>query len=84
MHYITPCIALKRFRIVTHSYAALFSAFYISKSNENYTKALTVSERTLKIKVMSRFTIFKILLTSSVFGKQRVLEENDIALCFQN
>ena len=67
--------ALTRFRIVTHSYAALFSIkstlcetknIFYSQENQNKTKPISYSEGSSKIKVRSRWTVFEILLMTAV------------------
>ena len=92
MHYIIPVIAPERFRIVAHACAASFSIktrfydtnnIFMSTTRQNYTKPLNVSERTLEIKSMLRWTFLIILPTSGVMTKQRLLLENEIVQYFQ-
>ena len=73
-------MTLAHFRIVTHSYAALFSRktilceisniFYLViapwSSINFYTKLLIFSESSIKIKVRSRRTFFLIMITTAV------------------
>ena len=68
-------ISLKRFRIVTHGYAALFSiktlfvkltTFSTVQKTEYETKPNNDSESTSKIKLKSRLKVFEILLASAV------------------
>ena len=54
------------------------------RAEQNYTKAITVSERKLRIKAMLPWTFLLILLTLGVMAKQRLLHENQIGQCFQN
>ena len=50
--------------------------FFISRTKQIYAKTLTVSESAFKMKVMSPWTLFELLLTSAVICKQRLLHEN--------
>ena len=76
LYHIVAMIVLKRFRIVTHCWAALFcikTAFFVKLTTfstalktEYETKPNNDSESTSKIKVRSRWKVFEILLTSAV------------------
>ena len=69
-------VSAKRFNIVTHSYAALFSiktqvlvkltTFSSAKKTKKETKPMHDSESASKIKIRLRRTFFKILLMSAV------------------
>ena len=80
-------ISLKRFRIVTHGYAALFSiktlfvkltTFSTVQKTEYETKPNNDSESTSKIKLKSRLKVFEILLTSAVICILKILHGNEI------
>ena len=58
--------------------------FFISRAKQIYTKTFTIFQKTLKIKTMSRRTLFKVLLTSAVIYKQRIWLENEIVQYLQN
>ena len=58
--------------------------FFISRTKHIYTKPLTASKSILKIKLMSRWTLFENLFTSAVICKQRLLHENEIVQCIKN
>lgn len=45
--------------------------FYVSRTKHNYTKPLTASENTLKIKVILHWIFFEISLMSAVVYKQK-------------
>ena len=47
-------------------------------------KKLTVTGSAFKIKVMSAWTLFELLLTSAVVCKQRFSHENEIVQYLQN
>ena len=51
---------------------------FISRTKQIYTKTFTVSESAFKIKVMSPWKLFELLLTSGDICKQRLLHENEI------
>ena len=85
MYNIILAIALERFCIVTDTFAESFSiktSFYehknifLSRIRLNYTKLLTASERTLKIKLMFRWTFLLVLIMSGGMAKQK--HENHI------
>ena len=95
IYCIITVIELETFHIVKHTYAVLISIkthfyetnnhmLYLSKNKQSYIKQLTVSERTLNIETLLRWTFLLILLTSGVMARQRLLHENEIVLYFQN
>ena len=92
MYYIIGAITLQCFHIVMHCCAGSFSIkvhikltiFFISKTKQICAETLTVSESTFKLKAMSRWTLFEILLTSAVTCKQRFLHVNKILQILQN
>ena len=57
---------------------------FISKTKQIYTKILTFSKSTFKIKEMLDWILFGILLTSAVICKQKFLHENEIVQYLQN
>ena len=57
---------------------------FISKTKQIYTKILTFSKSTFKIKKMLAWILFGILLTSAVICKQKFLHENEIVQYLQN
>ena len=74
-YHIVAMIVLKRFRIVTHCYAASFSIktlfcktnnIFYTLETEYETKPNNDSESKSKIKVRSGRKVFEILLTSAV------------------
>ena len=58
--------------------------FFILGAEQIYAKTLTIFQKTLKIKAMSRWTLFKVLLTSAVIYKQKIWLENEIVQYLQN
>ena len=52
--------------------------FIILEYKTYFTKILAVAESSIKIKVRLHWTLFVILLTSTVICKQRLLHENEI------
>ena len=57
---------------------------FISKTKQIYTKILTFSKSTFKIKKMLAWILFGILFTSAVICKQKFLHENEIVQDLQN
>ena len=57
---------------------------FISKTKQIYTKALTLPERTFKIKTMLTWILFGILLMSAVICKQRFLHKNETVQYLQS
>ena len=60
------------------------TTFIISTLRDIYTKLLTFSKRSAKEKVISRWVILVILLTSAVICKQRLVHGNDTVKYFQH
>ena len=60
------------------------TTFFISRTKQIYAKTLTVSESEFKIKVMSPWPLFQLLLTSAVICKHRLLHESEIVQYLQN
>ena len=60
------------------------TTFFISRTERIDIKTINISESTFKIKEISTWTLFKILLTSAVICKQRLLHENEIVQYLQN
>ena len=60
------------------------ATFFISSTRRIFTKLLSVSESSTKIKVRSHRTLFVILLTSVVICKQIHLHGNEIVEYLQN
>ena len=54
------------------------TTIFVSRTKQNYAKTLTISESTFKMKVMSPWTLFEVLVSSAVIGKQRLLDENEV------
>ena len=84
---------MKYFGTVAHVQAASFlketiflelTTFSISTTRDIYTKLLTFSESSAKIKVRSGWTFFVILLMLAVICKQRLLRGNEILQSFRN
>ena len=93
MYHIKPVISLEPFRIVRHSYAVSLSTkvcldkinnIFNSKTKVIYLNPLIVYKSKLKIKVMSPWKFFLIMLTSAVICKQRRLHENEIEQLLHN
>ena len=57
---------------------------FIPRAKQIYAKPLTISEITFKIKAMSTWALFKILITSAVIFKQKFLHKNKIVQYLQN
>ena len=91
MHYIMYAITPECFHIFTHPYKASFSLKtgfckannIFSRTLQIYTKTLTVSESRGKIKTISRWIIFEILLTSAVICKQKLCAEKKLCNIFK-
>ena len=60
------------------------TTIFISITRDIYTKLLTFSENSVKMKVTSSWTLFVILLTSAVIFKQRFLHGREIMQYLQN
>ena len=60
------------------------TTIFISRSKQIYPKTLTVSESAFEMKVMSPWTLFKLLFTSAAICKQKRLHENKIVQYLQN
>ena len=82
IHKIAANNARARFRIVTHSNAALFSSKLVLRETSNIclasnikfaTKLIPYSESLPKINMRSPWTVFKILPPSAVYYIQRIL-----------
>ena len=93
MYHIKPVITLERFHIVAYSYAASFSkkrvlikltTFFNSKTKAIYLNPLIAYKNELKMSLTSAWTFFKIMLTSAVNLKQRLLHENEIVQLLHN
>ena len=54
------------------------ATFFISSTKRIFTKLLSVSERSIKIKVRSHWALFLILLTLAVICRQRLLHGSEI------
>ena len=60
------------------------TTLFILRTKQIYAKTLTVSENAFKMKAMSSWTLFELLLTSVIICKGRLLHENDIVQYLQN
>ena len=77
-------IALECFRIVTHTYPALFSIKMHFYETNNHKLFLREHQKKQKKKAMLRSTFLLILLTSGIIAKQGLLHESDFVQHFQN
>ena len=91
--HIVALISMERFRMFTHFCAASFSIeifFYetrntfLSRVLDVFTKLSDIHGSSRKLKVMSYWTLFVILLISAVICKQRLLHVNKIVKYLQN
>ena len=80
------------FCMFTHFYVALFfkkkcfmklATFFISSTKRIFTKLLSVSESSVKVKVGSHWAHFLILLTSAVICKQQIYMEMRLCNIFK-
>ena len=60
------------------------TTFFISRPQQIYAKTLTISENAFKMKVMSAWTLFELLLTSGLTCKQRLLQETRLCNIFRD
>ena len=60
------------------------TVIFISAARDIYTKLLTFSENSVKIKVTSAWTFFVSLFTSPVISQQRLLHGKEIMQHLQN
>ena len=60
------------------------TTFIISKTEQIYTKSVTVLESAFEIKTMLLWILFEILLTLAVIYKQSFSHENEIVQNLQN
>ena len=76
MYSFGSAIALERFHISFSIKPCFYETnIFISRTKQNYTKPLTISERASKIKVILPSTLFRILPMSAVICKQKLLHE---------
>ena len=64
--FMQPCFKQKRVFMK-------LATFFISSTRRIFTKLLSISESSIKIKVSSNWALFLFLLTSAVICKQRLL-----------
>ena len=57
------------------------STFFISRTRQNYTKPLTVSAYTLKMKVMNILATFRNFIYVNTYLQIKLFHENEIAQC---
>ena len=60
------------------------ATFFISSTRHVFPKLLAICESLIKVKVMSHWTLFVILLTPAVNKKQRLLHRNETVQHLQN